>query len=59
MSVATSPASTHTPSYGHPGGGGSIWTRAGWWRALLWTILSAALAIAIPAVTRISIGWPW
>ena len=48
MSVVTSPPSTHTPAYGQPGGGGSVLTRPGWWRALFWTIFAAVLAIASP-----------
>jgi cytochrome c oxidase subunit 1 len=59
MSVVTSPPSMHTPAYGEPGRGGSVWTRPGWWRALLWTILAAIIAIAIPALVRVSVGWPW
>ena len=58
MSVVTSPADTHVPAYGDPSRG-SVWTRPGWWRALLWTILAAALAVAIPAVVRAAVGWPW
>ena len=43
MSVVTSPATAHVPAYGEPGQGG-IWTRPGWWRALLWTLSAAAKA---------------
>ena len=39
MSVATSPTGTHVSSYGQPGQG-SVWTRPGWWRALLYTIVA-------------------
>ena len=59
MSVVTTPASTQVHAYGDPGGKGSIWTRAGWWRALLWTIIAAAVAVAIPALVRVAVGWPW
>ena len=44
MSVVTTPASSHVSSYGDPGGGGSILTRPGWWRALIWTVLSLGVA---------------
>ena len=51
MSVVTTPASSHAPSYGG-GGGGSILTRPGWWRALIWSIISAVIAVAIPSLVR-------
>ncbi|MDX6599664.1 MAG: cytochrome c oxidase subunit, partial [Gaiellales bacterium] len=59
MSVVTTPASSHASSYGDPGGGGSILTRPGWWRALIWTIISAVIAVAIPSLVRVAVGWPW
>ena len=59
MSVVTTPASSHVSSYGDGGGGGSILTRPGWWRALIWSIISAVIAVAIPSLVRIAIGWPW
>ena len=59
MSVVTTPASAELPAYGPPGGGGNILTRPGWWRSLFWTIFAAVIAVAIPSLVRVSVGWPW
>ena len=37
----------------------SVWIRAGWWRALLWTWVAAGLGVALPAVIRELLGWDW
>ena len=56
MSVATSPTGTHVSSDGQPGQGG-IWTRPGWWRALLYTVVAIIIAVALPMLIRYSVGW--
>ena len=40
--------------------GGSVWTRPGWWRALLWTIVALdPRGRASRASIRYAVGWPW
>ena len=36
---------------------GNILTRAGWWRALIWTILAGAIGVLVPMAVRTAVGW--
>ena len=60
MSTVSAPPAHHEhhvqSSYGPPG---SVWIRAGWWRALLWTWVAAGIGIALPAGIRYLLGWDW
>ena len=35
---------------------GNILTRAGWWRALIWTILAGAIGVLVPMAVRTAVS---
>jgi cytochrome c oxidase subunit I len=47
---------THQRPVGPPR---SVWIRAGWWRALLWTWAAGGLGVVLPAFIRHLLGWDW
>ena len=57
MSVVTSPIGAPSASHGEPNKRRSVFTRPGWWRALIWTTIATALAISIPLAIRSAVGW--
>jgi cytochrome c oxidase subunit I len=59
VSAVTAPHDPHT-QHGRPTGPRrSYWVSPGWWRALVWTLISGAIGVALPMFIRHLLGWDW
>jgi cytochrome c oxidase subunit I len=58
---AVTTSAHHDPATHRPPAGPkrSVWVRAGWWRALLWTWTAGGVGIVLPAFIRHLLGWDW
>jgi cytochrome c oxidase subunit I len=57
--VVPPPQHERTSHRASPSSKRSVWIRAGWWRALLWTWTAGGLGVVLPAFIRYLLGWEW
>jgi cytochrome c oxidase subunit 1 len=59
VSAVTAPHDPHTHHGTPTGPKRSYWIRAGWWRALVWTLVAGAIGVVLPMFIRHLLGWDW